>query len=280
MNRQDRVRQENGRSRPWLIALPTSFWCCSRRSGPASGTFPPARRGPRSTNGAPRGECRAHLSLRRRELRRLSVPHRNAVPQSADRRSRHRADAARRRSQGGGAGLGPDPADQRDFRADDGGPTGGDPDHDDEMVAGAGEPARAAGVVATAVDRGRQPGLASGDASALAVADHLEFHVRRAADLDARNPTSISCSTSPISRRRRWAAMPRFRPMAMCRACCAGVGDLSPKPIAARSCASCRPPTGDLELTSARSPAGRSGSDRGRRGRRSRRAARSMATFT
>ena len=107
----------------------------------------------------PRGECRARLSLRRGELRRLSVPHRIAMQEPAGRGSRHRDDAARRRTQGGRAGLGSHLADRRAFGADDGGAARRRTHHDDEVDARPDEPARVAGVVAAGVIRGRQARL-------------------------------------------------------------------------------------------------------------------------
>jgi hypothetical protein len=96
-----------------------------------------------------------------------------------------------------------------------------------------------------------KPGLTSGDASALAAADHLEFHVRRAADSTPDNPNldfvlDFTHFTSPPMGS--YAAVSTDGHV---EGVLRGLGDFSPKPIAARL-RELQAANGRLELTSAR----------------------------
>jgi hypothetical protein len=96
-----------------------------------------------------------------------------------------------------------------------------------------------------------QPGLTSGDASALASADHLEFHARRAPNSSAEDPAldfalDFTHFTSP-SMGSYAAASTDAHIVGVLR----GIGDLSPKPIATKL-RELQAANGRLELTSAR----------------------------
>jgi hypothetical protein len=96
-----------------------------------------------------------------------------------------------------------------------------------------------------------KPGLTSGDASALAAADHLEFHVRRAADSTPDNPNldfalDFTHFTSPPMGS--YAAVSTDGHV---EGVLRGLGDFSPKPIAARL-RELQAANGRLELTNAR----------------------------
>jgi hypothetical protein len=96
-----------------------------------------------------------------------------------------------------------------------------------------------------------KPGLTSGDASALASADHLEFHARRAPNATAEDPAldfalDFTHFTSPPMGSYTAAATDAHIVGVL-----RGVGDLSPKPLATKL-RELQAANGRLELTSAR----------------------------
>jgi hypothetical protein len=95
------------------------------------------------------------------------------------------------------------------------------------------------------------PGLVSNDASALASADHLEFHARRAADSTAENPSldfalDFTHFTSPPMGSYAAAATDAHIVGVL-----RGIGDFTPKPVAAKL-RELQAANGRLELTNAR----------------------------
>jgi hypothetical protein len=95
------------------------------------------------------------------------------------------------------------------------------------------------------------PGLVSSDASALASADHLEFHARRAADSTTENPSldfalDFTHFTSPPMGSYAAAATDAHIVGVL-----RGIGDFTPKPVAAKL-RELQAANGRLELTNAR----------------------------
>ena len=96
-----------------------------------------------------------------------------------------------------------------------------------------------------------KPGLTASNASALASADHLEFHVRRAADSTAENPAldfslDFTHFTSPSM-----GSYAAASTDAHIEGVLRGIGDFTPKPIAAKL-RELQAANGRLELTGAR----------------------------
>jgi hypothetical protein len=252
VNRQDRVRQETGRSRPWLIALPTiglvllaavwsGFWYFS--AGKARTSL---------------DEWRDHEARAGRVYRcdeesfggfpfRIEIECRNPLVEDRATALTLRAGDLKAVAQVWDPTLliseisGPMTV----------APTGGDPTMTmkwtlaQASLRGLPVSSQRLSIV---VDK---PGLTSGDASALAAADHLEFHVRRAADSTPDNPNldfvlDFTHFTSPPMGS--YAAVSTDGHV---EGVLRGLGDFSPKPIAARL-RELQAANGRLELTSAR----------------------------
>jgi hypothetical protein len=252
VNRQDRVRQETGRSRPWLIALPTiglvllaavwsGFWYFS--AGKARTSL---------------DEWRDHEARAGRVYRcdeesfggfpfRIEIECRNPLVEDRATALTLRAGDLKAVAQVWDPTLliseisGPMTV----------APTGGDPTMTmkwtlaQASLRGLPVSSQRLSIV---VDK---PGLTSGDASALASADHLEFHVRRAADSTPDNPNldfvlDFTHFTSPPMGS--YAAVSTDGHV---EGVLRGLGDFSPKPIAARL-RELQAANGRLELTSAR----------------------------